>query len=179
MGTQGTKALVWEAETGEVVGRGSYAYGLTSKRPGQAEQDPATWLQARGGVAGFVGGGPRPPCSPTAPPLPPLPGCCCCREAALAAPVLFTSAAIVARRPRTPPPPPQQACKESIRDALDDASSNGDAVDSRRGRGAVAQRVAALGVAGQQHGLVALDAEFKVIRPGGALLLRLPGLRGG
>lgn len=47
MGTQGTKALLWERETGEVLGRGSVGYSLTSTRPGQAEQQPHTWLEVR------------------------------------------------------------------------------------------------------------------------------------
>lgn len=47
MGTQGTKALLWESETGEVLGRGSVGYSLTSTRPGQAEQHPDTWVEVR------------------------------------------------------------------------------------------------------------------------------------
>ena len=57
-------------------------------------------------------------------------------------------------------PPALQACKDSIADALADAGSNG-------GGGGVGARVAAIGVSGQQHGLVALDADCQVIRPGG------------
>ncbi|PRW34012.1 Xylulokinase [Chlorella sorokiniana] len=105
VGTQGTKALLWEKETGEVLGRGSVGYSLTSSRPGQAEQQPHTWVEA---------------------------------------------------------------CKEAIADALDDAASmgtRGDAVDSRPGRQSVAARVKAVAVSGQQHGLVALDKDHKVIRP--------------
>lgn len=105
VGTQGTKALLWESETGEVLGRGSVGYSLTSTRPGQAEQHPDTWVEA---------------------------------------------------------------CKEAIADALDDAASmgtRGDAVDSRPGRHSVAARVKAVSVSGQQHGLVALDKDHKVIRP--------------
>ena len=68
-----------------------------------------------------------------------------------------------------PPASCAQACKEAIADALDDAASmgtRGDAVDSRPGRQSVAARVRAVGVSGQQHGLVALDKDHKVIRPG-------------
>lgn len=47
VGTQSTKALVYESASGAVVGRGSKAYGLISERVGQAEQDPATWIEVR------------------------------------------------------------------------------------------------------------------------------------
>lgn len=69
----------------------------------------------------------------------------------------------------SPSTPCLQACKEAIADALDDAASmgtRGDAVDSRPGRHSVAARVKAVGVSGQQHGLVALDKDHTVIRPG-------------
>jgi sugar (pentulose or hexulose) kinase len=52
--------------------------------------------------------------------------------------------------------PTLQACKDAIADALAEASSNGDGA---------AARVKAIGVSGQQHGLVALDAAGAVIRP--------------
>ena len=45
VGTQSTKALLYEAATREIVGRGSVSYSLTSERPGQAEQDPRTWIE--------------------------------------------------------------------------------------------------------------------------------------
>jgi hypothetical protein len=45
VGTQSTKAVVYEEESREVVGRGSVAYSLHSSRPGQAEQHPATWVE--------------------------------------------------------------------------------------------------------------------------------------
>ena len=47
VGTQSTKALLYEAATREVVARGSVSYNLTSDRPGQAEQDPSTWIEVR------------------------------------------------------------------------------------------------------------------------------------
>jgi xylulokinase len=44
VGTQGTKVLVYDYAQREVVGRGSYAYGLMgSDRPNAAEQLPSTW----------------------------------------------------------------------------------------------------------------------------------------
>uniref|UniRef100_A0A7S0R1R3 glycerol kinase n=1 Tax=Pyramimonas obovata TaxID=1411642 RepID=A0A7S0R1R3_9CHLO len=44
VGTQGTKVLVYDYAKREVVGRGSYAYGLMpSDRPNAAEQLPSTW----------------------------------------------------------------------------------------------------------------------------------------
>ena len=46
VGTQSTKALLLELATGRVVGRGAAAHTLQSVRPGQAEQDPAEWLEA-------------------------------------------------------------------------------------------------------------------------------------
>lgn len=93
VGTQGTKALVYDAGSGEVLGRGSVSYELVSTRPGQAEQAPSLWVEA---------------------------------------------------------------CKESINDALSAAGSDWEET---------AGRVKAMGVSGQQHGLVALDAGREVIRP--------------
>ena len=47
VGTQGTKALLWDAEKDEVVARASRSYGLIQGLPpGHAEQDPRTWLDA-------------------------------------------------------------------------------------------------------------------------------------
>ena len=108
VGTQSTKALVYEVESGEVLGRGAISYSVTSQRPGQAEQDPRTW---------------------------------------------------------------QEACKAAIADALDaacQAGRHGDAVEPQRGTdcAALARRIHAVGISGQQHGLVALDAGGAVIRPG-------------
>lgn len=45
VGTQSTKALLYEASSREVLGRGSVSYSLTSDRPGQAEQDPSIWIE--------------------------------------------------------------------------------------------------------------------------------------
>lgn len=87
VGTQGTKALVYDMRSEGVVGRGSVSYGLDSSRPGMAEQDPAVWLDA-------------------------------------------------------------------VREALAEALAGLDP-----------SQVVGLGTSGQQHGLVALDAEGAVIRP--------------
>ncbi len=47
VGTQGTKALVYDSETGAVVGRGGVSYGLIEGlAAGACEQDPATWVEA-------------------------------------------------------------------------------------------------------------------------------------
>ena len=47
VGTQGTKALVYDSEAGAVVGRGSKSYGLIEGlAPGACEQDPKTWVEA-------------------------------------------------------------------------------------------------------------------------------------
>jgi xylulokinase len=47
VGTQSTKAVLFDAETNRVVGRGSVAYDLLPTTvPGRAEQDPATWIDA-------------------------------------------------------------------------------------------------------------------------------------
>jgi xylulokinase len=57
VGTQGTKALVWDEASGAVVGRGAAAYPLVQERPGQAEQDPADWLAAvRAALAAALAG---------------------------------------------------------------------------------------------------------------------------
>jgi len=58
VGTQGTKALVYDAESGAVVGRGSRSYGLIEGlAPGACEQDPGTWVDAvRESVSEALGG---------------------------------------------------------------------------------------------------------------------------
>jgi xylulokinase len=89
-GTQGTKALVVECDSGRVVGRGRAPHAMIAGlAPGASEQDPATWVQAM--------------------------------DAALAA-----------------------ALKEARIDP---------------------GKVVALGVSGQQHGFVPLDAKGRPIRP--------------
>ncbi|MGB9893804.1 MAG: xylulokinase, partial [Candidatus Saccharicenans sp.] len=46
-GTQGTKALLVDIESGQVVGRGYYPHQMISGlKPGESEQDPDLWLQA-------------------------------------------------------------------------------------------------------------------------------------
>ena len=89
-GTQGTKALVVEADSGRVLGRGKSPHAMIGGLgPGASEQDPAVWIEAM--------------------------------EAALAA-----------------------AMKQA---RIDPA------------------KVVAMGVSGQQHGFVPLDAKGRVIRP--------------
>jgi xylulokinase len=88
VGTQGTKALLLEPESGAVVARAERAYGLLPDLPpGAAEQHPDTWIDA---------------------------------------------------------------VKAATRAVLD-----------RVARG----RIAAVGVSGQQHGLVVLDEQLSVVRP--------------
>ncbi|KAF8057263.1 xylB [Scenedesmus sp. PABB004] len=59
VGTQGVKAVVYDAASRRIVGRGAQAYGLIdSPVPGRAEQHPDTWVAgalaaARGALAGF------------------------------------------------------------------------------------------------------------------------------
>lgn len=45
-GTQGTKVLLWDAQTAQVVASSYHTYGLISDRSGQKEQHPAAWLEA-------------------------------------------------------------------------------------------------------------------------------------
>jgi len=46
-GTQGTKALVVDAATGEVLGRGAAPHFMVARlKPGESEQDPAVWVAA-------------------------------------------------------------------------------------------------------------------------------------
>ena len=48
VGTQSTKALLVDAATGAVAGRGSAPHALpTAERDGQAEQEPAMWVAVR------------------------------------------------------------------------------------------------------------------------------------
>jgi hypothetical protein len=51
VGTQGTKCLVYDVESKEIKGRGAVSYGLNSERHGQAEQDPAIWVQVRSALS--------------------------------------------------------------------------------------------------------------------------------
>ena len=89
-GTQGTKALVVEVETGRVLGRGRAPHGMIGGLgPGASEQSPADWVKAT---------------------------------------------------------------EKAMRAALKEAR-----IDTRR--------VVSLGVSGQQHGFVALDAAGRPIRP--------------
>ena len=44
VGTQGVKVIVYDASSRSVVGRGAASYGLSTPRPGAAEQDPELWL---------------------------------------------------------------------------------------------------------------------------------------
>jgi len=46
-GTQGTKVLVVEAETGRVLGRGAAPHAMVpGLKPGENEQDPRVWVAA-------------------------------------------------------------------------------------------------------------------------------------
>ena len=45
-GTQGTKALLWDAASGEVLGQGSATHAPPEGEHGRREQDPADWLRA-------------------------------------------------------------------------------------------------------------------------------------
>ncbi len=43
---QSTKAVIYDVDTGSIVGRGAAAYDLLpSDVPGRAEQHPSTWLE--------------------------------------------------------------------------------------------------------------------------------------
>ena len=92
VGTQGTKAILYDLSSKAVAGKGSCSYGLMPQpagRPNAAEQDPSTWLE---GV------------------------------------------------------------RVAVKAALEEA-------------GLEPSAIAAVGVSGQQHGMVALDAAGDVIRP--------------
>ena len=161
------QVLVYDAENREVLSRASVSYELTSNRPGQAEQAPSMWVQVRRLLLASIS-------IMTAPHLPKH--CKTVNVLATCPPVLPASnaqaRAAPAALPAGHPRPlfsqhipcavcltaPLQACKECIADALDGAGNE---------RGDVAARVKALGVSGQQHGMVALDENKKVIRPGG------------
>lgn len=45
VGTQSCKCVVWDSQKKAVVSSGQKAYGVLSQRPGQAEQDPKTWIK--------------------------------------------------------------------------------------------------------------------------------------
>ena len=52
VGTQGAKALVYSAESRQVVSRGAAQYDvIKSNVPGRAEQHPSTWIEVRRYVA--------------------------------------------------------------------------------------------------------------------------------
>lgn len=47
VGTQGCKAIVYNAKENKVVSRGAYSYDiLKSDVPGRAEQHPSLWIEA-------------------------------------------------------------------------------------------------------------------------------------
>lgn len=51
VGTQGTKALVYEQKTGKVVSRGAKAYDIQKTNvPGRAEQHPSLWIEVSGPI---------------------------------------------------------------------------------------------------------------------------------
>ncbi|WP_213880034.1 xylulokinase [Pseudomonas sp. dw_358] len=88
-GTQGTKALILETDSGRVLGLGSASYSMQSGANGRREQDPAVWVQA---------------------------------------------------------------LQKATAQALEAAGADG-------------QQILGVGVSGQQHGLVLLDADGQVLRP--------------
>lgn len=46
IGTQGTKCVAVDADSGQIVGRGSYSYGIMPTTvEGRSEQDPSTWIK--------------------------------------------------------------------------------------------------------------------------------------
>ena len=46
VGTQGAKAVVYDAKTKSVVSRGAYKYDVIKTNvPGRAEQHPSTWIE--------------------------------------------------------------------------------------------------------------------------------------
>jgi xylulokinase len=47
VGTQGTKCVIYDVDSKQIKGRGAVSYGLNSERHGQAEQNPAVWIQVR------------------------------------------------------------------------------------------------------------------------------------
>lgn len=50
VGTQGTKALVYEQKTGKVISRGAKSYDiLKTTVPGRAEQHPSAWIEVATG----------------------------------------------------------------------------------------------------------------------------------
>ena len=54
VGTQGCKAVVYDADQNKVVSRGAYQYGiLPSDVPGRAEQHPSLWVEVRSWCRGF------------------------------------------------------------------------------------------------------------------------------
>ncbi|GAX75099.1 hypothetical protein CEUSTIGMA_g2543.t1 [Chlamydomonas eustigma] len=47
IGTQGTKCVVWDKESGNIISRGAFSYGLLpTTKEGAAEQHPSTWIEA-------------------------------------------------------------------------------------------------------------------------------------
>ena len=44
VGTQSTKALVYDPENSKVLSKGQYSYGLISNKNGGAEQNPSVWI---------------------------------------------------------------------------------------------------------------------------------------
>ena len=101
VGTQGTKAVLYDATSQHVIGRASKSYGLVQDVPGRAEQDPAVWVDAVTCV---------------------------------------------------------------LRDLSDKFNLAGDEEALKAAKGFLYE-VKGIGVSGQQHGMVVLDKDYKVIRP--------------
>jgi sugar (pentulose or hexulose) kinase len=48
VGTQSTKVVVWDSDSGKICSSSSVAYGiLPSDVEGRAEQEPMTWVKVR------------------------------------------------------------------------------------------------------------------------------------
>lgn len=46
VGTQGSKAVIYNSRSNEVISRGAYSYDiLKTKVPGRAEQHPSLWIE--------------------------------------------------------------------------------------------------------------------------------------
>ena len=45
VGTQSCKCVVWDSKKKGVISTGQRAYDVLAGRPGQAEQDPKTWIE--------------------------------------------------------------------------------------------------------------------------------------
>jgi xylulokinase len=139
---QGVKALVYDAVARKVVGRGAQSWGiLESPVPGRAEQHPATWVEVCVGGCGMGG------C-----------GCACRARCSASRRVEHTTACAITYTP--------QPHTHSATHAHPRTLSQGTIAAAKQALAQVdAAAVRALGVSGQQHGMVVLDAQDNVLRP--------------